>query len=142
MHTENMRTHIRIVAILHIVFGAIGIVIALGMFAVLGGVAALAGINDRSGEGAVAAIGMGALGAIMSAVIAIISVPSIIAGIGMLYYKPWARLLGIIISAVDLFNVPIGTAIGLYGLWALLSREGAELFRAGSPSAVPQPYMK
>ena len=33
------------------------------------------------------------------------------------------------ISALDLIHFPFGTALGVYGLWALLSRDGEMMFR-------------
>jgi len=55
--------------------------------------------------------------------------PSIIAGVGLLHFKPWARVLAIILSVIHLFSVPFGTALGIYGLWVLLQRETESLFR-------------
>jgi len=43
--------------------------------------------------------------------------------------RPWARVLTIVISAFDLLHVPFGTALGVYGLWVLLSSQGEALFR-------------
>ena len=42
------------------------------------------------------------------------------AGWGLLQREPWARLLTIVLSLFSLFNVPLGTALGVYGLWVLL----------------------
>lgn len=42
------------------------------------------------------------------------------AGWGLLQREPWARLLTITLSFLSLFNVPLGTALGVYGLWVLL----------------------
>ena len=64
-------------------------------------------------------------------ILLVISVPGIIAGIGLLQYRPWARILTIILSVIELLNFPFGTALGFYGIWALLSPEGAALFRDG-----------
>ena len=61
-------------------------------------------------------------------VILTMSAPSIIAGIGLLYHKQWA-VLTIILSVIHLFSVPVGTALGIYGLWVLLQRETEPLFR-------------
>ena len=54
--------------------------------------------------------------------------PGFVAGVGLLGFKPWARVLTIILSAIELLNVPFGTALGVYGLWILLSRETEPLF--------------
>ena len=59
----------------------------------------------------------------------VLGLPGIIAGAGLLKFRPWARILGIIISALDLIHFPFGTALGVYGLWALLSRDGEMMFR-------------
>jgi hypothetical protein len=43
-----------------------------------------------------------------------------IAGWGLLRHEPWARILTIVLSFLALFNIPFGTALGIYGLWVLL----------------------
>ena len=49
--------------------------------------------------------------------------PSLAGGIGLLRKKRWARILIIFVSLGFLVAFPIGTALGSYGLWALLKRE-------------------
>jgi hypothetical protein len=61
-----------------------------------------------------------------------LGVPGLIVGIGLLKLRPWARILGIVISALDLTHVPFGTALGIYGLWVLFNRETERLFAAQS----------
>jgi WD40 repeat protein len=62
-----------------------------------------------------------------------IFLPSLAAGIGLFKGKRWARFLMIGISVEFLFAPPLGTALGAYGLWTLLSKQpdtqtqGAEL---------------
>ena len=48
------------------------------------------------------------------------------AGVGLLYYKTWGRVLAIITCITMLIKIPLGTAIGIYGLWVLFSKEGRE----------------
>jgi hypothetical protein len=43
-----------------------------------------------------------------------------IAGWGLLQRESWARILTLILSFLALFNVPFGTALGIYSLWVLL----------------------
>ncbi|HYP14388.1 MAG TPA: hypothetical protein VEQ63_10735 [Bryobacteraceae bacterium] len=123
-----MVNHVKILGILRIVFGALGILIGLGLFALFGGILGLIGANAPSDEAAVAIPIIGAVGGFVLLVLLVVSIPGLIAGIGLLSYKPWARILGIVISIVDLFQVPFGTILGFYGLWILLSREGTALF--------------
>ena len=47
------------------------------------------------------------------------SAPAIIGGIGLLKFRPWSRLLMIIVSSLHL-PLPFRTALGIYGLWVFL----------------------
>ena len=51
-------------------------------------------------------------------------------------FRPWARPGGIVLSGFELIHVPVGTILGIYGLWVLLSTEGAMLF-SGTPPRPP-----
>ncbi len=42
---------------------------------------------------------------------------------GLLRREPWARMVTIILAFLALFNVPFGTALGIYTLWVLLPAE-------------------
>jgi len=42
--------------------------------------------------------------------------------------KPWGRTLGIVVGAISLAGVPLGTALGIYALVVLLSQEGKAQF--------------
>jgi predicted nucleic acid-binding Zn ribbon protein len=46
-----------------------------------------------------------------------------LAGWGLLQREPWARLLTIVLAFLALFNIPFGTALGIYSLWVLLPHE-------------------
>ena len=126
-----MQTHVKVLGILHIVFGALGILIGFGMLAIFGGVAGMVGMNATGDEAAVAVPILGAIGGLVMLFTLLVSIPGIIAGIGLLSYRPWARVLGIIISILSLLNFPLGTALGFYGIWVLFSRDGAALFERG-----------
>ncbi len=42
------------------------------------------------------------------------------AGWGLLHREPWARVVALVLSFISLFNIPFGTAIGVYTMWVLL----------------------
>lgn len=137
-----MVTHLKVLGILHIVFGALGILLALGLLLLFGGIAGVIGAaGDTAREDRAAAAGiLGIIGAIVFFVVLILSLPGLITGIGLLKFRPWARILGIVVSALDLIHVPFGTALGVYGLWVLLSNETEALFRnPGAYMAYPPP---
>jgi hypothetical protein len=130
-----MDRHVKIVAILNIVWGSMGVIGALVFMLIFGGALGILGAvvpGDGGGAGVAIPI-VGAIGTVVVSIILITSIPSILAGIGLLRLAPWSRILAIIISALHLANVPFGTALGIYGLWALLSRDTHYLFEADHP---------
>jgi hypothetical protein len=52
-------------------------------------------------------------------------VAGIVAGSGLLSRAPWARTLAVVVGFLSLLSIPIGTALGIYTIWVLLS-QGAE----------------
>ena len=137
-----MAQHVKILGILHIVYGSLGVLAGLVVFLVLGGIAGLVSVTDHSEDSAVAIPVLGGIGGIIFICLLAISLPGIIAGFGLLNFRPWARILTIILSAFELFSIPFGTALGIYGFWALLNRETEMLFngpRTMQPVPPPAP---
>jgi hypothetical protein len=58
----------------------------------------------------------------------------VIGGIGLFSYRPWARILVMIVSAINCLNVPVGTAKGIYSIWVLMQPETIELFEDSKQS--------
>ncbi len=126
-----MQSHVKILAVLHIVFGSIGLIAALVCLALFGFVVGLVQTAiEASGapEAQFAAPAVGIVGAIIVVLIVVFSLPGIITGVGLLQYREWARILGIVLAAISLPGVPFGTAMGIYGLWVLLNGETVRLF--------------
>ncbi len=126
-----MENHVKLLAAVSIVFGALGLFAGIVVFALLGGAASIVGLTAASQDpdALVAVPILGVLAVVVSTLIAILSLPSLIMGLGLLKYRNWARILGIVISVLNLLNFPIGTAIGVYGLWVLFQPETEKLFR-------------
>jgi hypothetical protein len=129
-----MQNHIRILGILHIVFGIIGVLVGLVVFGVMGGIAGITASNAEAEDAAIAVPIIGGIGLIIAICFIVVSAPAIIAGIGLMQMKSWARMLGIIISILELIMFPIGTALGAYGIWVLFSRDAQVLFDHGQVS--------
>ena len=43
-----------------------------------------------------------------------------ITGWGLLHREPWARVMALVLAFISLFNIPFGTAVGVYTMWVLL----------------------
>jgi hypothetical protein len=53
-----------------------------------------------------------------------------IAGWGLMKHDAWARVLALVLAFVSLFNIPFGTAIGVYTLWVLLPGQSQQEYDA------------
>jgi hypothetical protein len=147
-----MREHIRILGILNIIMG--GLVALLGCVILLaaGGFATFLGAAIRHGnygdpDSAIAVPIIATVGLVVAIFFILLSLPSIIGGWGLLHFKPWSRILMIVVSVLSLFHVPLGTALGVYGLWVLFSEDARRILESGGAyiarpiyPAVPQSY--
>jgi len=44
----------------------------------------------------------------------------------------WARILVLVLGALNLLNVPFGTALGIYTFWVLLDDQSVKMFASQS----------
>jgi len=124
-----MESHIKILGILHVILGGMGVLAAIAILCLFGGLAGLVGVADQTGDAAIAIPILGGIGGLISIILTVFSLPGLVGGIGLLKLAPWSRVFMIAISALYLLHVPIGTALGIYGLWALTKPETEALFR-------------
>jgi hypothetical protein len=120
-----MRQHITVVAALQIGFSALGLLLAAICFLAITGGGLISGDEDAI---AITSI----VGTAVGGVLALVSLPGLIGGIGLLQYRPWSRILVLVLAVLDLINIPIGTAVGAYTIWVLMQKETEELFAQGS----------
>lgn len=111
-----MEKHINIVAALQIALSIFNLVIAFLIFTVL---KLVGGFVDDANATTVLSI----ISDVLAIVFIIISLPGIIAGMGLYKRKEWARILTLILSVIEIFSFPFGTAIGIYSIWALIQPE-------------------
>lgn len=116
-----MGTHIKVVALLNILRGALG---------VLAGLAVLVGgtFGSMMSGSVVGAIAGTAASVIVSIIIAALSAIGVVAGMGLLNHKPWARYVIIVLSVLSLLRFPFGTIVGAYSLWVMFNAETARTF--------------
>jgi hypothetical protein len=121
-----METHAKVVGILNIVSGVVGLFGALVLIVVFGGVTGVVGADGDPD----AALVTGAIGIGLVLLLVMTSLPAVIIGYGLYRLRPWSRLAGIVLSILLLIIFPLGTILGVYGLWVLFSRDGERLFEA------------
>jgi len=136
-----MQTHIKVLGILYIVSGALGVAAALGVLlvggliaflGVLGGLVELTETGVAQEDFIYGAFGFGFLAIIFAFMVIltlILSVPKIIGGTYLFKYRNWARILCIVLSILNLISFPLGTALGVYGLVVLFNEKTVALFK-------------
>ena len=122
-----METHVKVLGVLHIVLGALGIFCALILMVMLGG-AMTAVAADGDPDAAFAIPILGITGGAMVAFLVLASIPGMAAGWGLIKFRSWARILALVLSILALILFPFGTLVGIYGLWVLLNKETERLF--------------
>ncbi|MFQ5639150.1 MAG: hypothetical protein ACE5IR_14300 [bacterium] len=116
-----MEKHIQILGILYIAFSALGLLIAFIVFVAVAGGGLLSGDTE-------AMMITGAVATGIAVIFGIFCLPGIIGGYGLLKRYEWARILVLILGFLNLLNIPFGTILGVYTIWALLNDETSKLF--------------
>jgi len=123
-----MDTHVKVLGVLFIALSALGVCAALVLMAVFGLSAGIVGAAADGSDAAIALPIIGLTGTALVLFMLLISLPGLIAGWGLLKFRPWARIVAIVLSAIHLINIPFGTIMGVYGLLVLLNNETERLF--------------
>jgi len=112
-----MQNHLKRLGILYLIFGFVCGIVAfffIDAAAARGPILSLSSIiNSLPGFRSVLAF-----------LFTITALPAVIAGFGLLAEKKWAKVLAQILGFVSLVNIPLGTMVGIYTIWALTKDEG------------------
>ncbi len=127
-----MDTHVKVLGVLEIAMSSFALLAALVLILVFGGAMGYIGANADLDANAFALPLIGIAGTALVGFLVLLSVPGFVVGVGLLKRRPWARIGGIVLSIVGMMAVPFGTALGIYGLWVLLSSETERLFTPGA----------
>src|SRR3954468_6880367 len=99
-----MKTHVQIVAALHIALGVISLLAAIAVFAFLG---MASGIVVSQGEREAAGI-VGILAVVIAGILGVLALPGIIGGWALLTERPWGRPVVLVLGVLHLLNIPFG----------------------------------
>lgn len=125
------KDHNKLLGIFNLVQGGLqafaGLIVAL----IYGGLGVGFLANARRGDEQM----MGTVFVVMAIVVGFIFIAiagvTLMAGWKLLKEKPGARTWGIVSSIVALFSFPLGTALGVYGLWFLFGDQGKQFYLGG-----------
>jgi hypothetical protein len=116
----STQQHVTTLGAIFIALGALGLLAALiVLLATVGG-------GLLSGDAQAAAISSG-VGIVVAFFILLVSAPGVVGGVGLLKRKSWSRILVMVLCCLNLLSFPIGTAVGVYGLWVLTRPEAQQI---------------
>ena len=119
MNPTVVDQHVKAASIIQIALGIPGVLVGLFVFLVVSGGGLL------SGDPTAIAI-TGVVAWLVGGLLVVTHIPGIIAGTFMLRGHQWARYVLLVVAALELLDMPIGTAAGAYTLWALLRNPSPE----------------
>lgn len=121
MDKRELEQHLEILGWVHITLAILVLLLGTGVFLFFTGIGAASGDPQAAGI-------LGILGLFAGGLLFILGFPGLAAGYGLLKRRPWARVVTIVVSVLQLFNIPIGTLLGAWGLWILTQPNAPEYF--------------
>lgn len=115
-----MDRHVQNLGTLNVIYGALGLVIALGVLIQHGN---LHNIYEAFNEDI-----YGVIAVAMVLFHIVIAAPCMLCGFFVKQYNDGARVGLTVVSALNMLAAPAGTALGAYGLWVLTTPETEPLF--------------
>ena len=130
-------THVRIAAWLHIALGALSACVLGFIGLAIGAFGAVIGASAQGSDAGTLAW-IASFGVVFLLFLMAFPVLEIVGGVLLLKGSTAGRVITLIFSALGLLGFPIGTAIGIYSLWALLR----EAPRSVDDAVVVQPGVR
>lgn len=133
------KDHSKLLGIFFMVQGGLQLLGAVFMILIYGGMGAamLAGAR-RSEEQAIGGIFL-VVGVAVGIFVLLFAAFYFLAGWKLHKMKPGARTWGIIASCIALLGFPLGTALGIYGLWFFFGEQGKNFYNNGGNMASSYP---
>jgi hypothetical protein len=114
-----MENRLKTLGIFYLAFGLLGLVIAALLVGVKTGrlllPAKMSMIANAHGYVSVIAL-----------IFALEALPAIITGLALLKQALWAKMSAMALGFVNLFIIPLGTALGIYTIWILVNNEAQD----------------
>jgi hypothetical protein len=131
MENSRMKKHVTVVGSIQIGFSVLGLLAASVIFVSLTFARGFAE-GDDTGQMVLRFLSIS-----LPLLIGFLSTLGLVGGIGLLVYKPWARYIVIVVSALGCVNIPFGTVKGVYCIWVLIQDDTIKLFNTDQHQPAP-----
>src|SRR3954463_16434924 len=116
MDAQTLDTHKKILGIVYIISASFSLLIAVFIRAFIALVFDFA-MEEGDMEPRVRDFIMSIISIVPAIIIVFSTIPTLIAGIGLLSRATWAPIFSLIVGCLKLLAFPIGTIIGIYSIW-------------------------
>jgi hypothetical protein len=134
-----MTRHIDLLAVFYQMWGALALVAGAAVLVLAAGALAIVTSAERAALGPDVAASVTVVFFFLFAVGALAwGGIHLWTGFSLRAHKAWARLVGLALAVLNLFFLPVGTALAVYTFWVLLSNETRRLFEPGAEGGTPE----
>jgi hypothetical protein len=120
---KDFGTHVAVVGWLQIANGLLGLLLGALAATLIVGLAAITDIGRVLQT-------MTLTAAVIGGLMVILSIPGIVAGIGLLKRASWSRVMALVLSAFELVLFPFGTVLAAYTVFVLSQQAAVDAFGA------------
>ncbi|HNV02164.1 MAG TPA: hypothetical protein PLE61_06045 [Vicinamibacterales bacterium] len=133
-----MKRHVDLLALFHLVWGALSLAAGAATLALALGALAIVASAERTDLGPNVGATFTA-GVFFAFAVAAVAWGGLHLWVGRALGRrlAWARVLGLGIAVLNLFFLPLGTALAVYTLWVLLTNETRRMFEPDAPLSTP-----
>ena len=128
----RVQRHVQLLAILWLVYSGLHVIAGLGMLIVANTVLANQGARGLPGPPMPGNFPqfVQPLVSFVGGLVVVKGILGVGAGWGLLQREHWARLIALVVAFVSLIDMPFGTALGIYTIWALMSSDAEKEYAA------------
>jgi hypothetical protein len=128
-----MRSHVNLLGILHLVWGGMGLLLGSSQLLLAGGAVAIARSSDTQ---PLTAGFTAALFVVFAAALGAAGWANAWAGRAIRQHRAPGRLAALVLAALNVFILPFGTALAIYGFWVLLHNDARAMFEPAPAGGV------
>lgn len=120
-----MDKHVTVLGVLFLVLGIMGVIgmaIVAVIFLIGGAVISSVAAHEPDVPGILSLVSVG-FGVFICLAIAVSTIPSLVAGYGLLQKRRWSKVWALVAGLLNLPGFPLGTVVGIYAVWVSLQAE-------------------